>query len=311
MKPVFSLIRHEVYVKRLVLFFLIYFSLNYFYPLYTKTFFHFHFLLKDPFFLFLFPGLLLLLFIFKWDEIQKIHTQSQKYRWKKPSFLFLFLATVLFLLPILTIYGKHPDDISRTINSHFLITYYGQLILANYFLFLGIFGKYFSFTFKKEIACFLGTIGLYLGASFFVEYHWRFFSEIILNSLNAFFHLLRIPTKINPETFAIKIQNFEVYIGATCAGIYSMATFIFLFFSSIVMLKKERRVDITKAGVLLLLGLCLVFVFNILRIALILLFGAYVSAELAIDLFHEYLSAVFLIAIFLVFLYKFFPKILK
>jgi len=289
-----------------------YFGLNSLYHFYTKIFFDFQILLQDAFLFFLFPGFLTALFFLKWNEIRALPlTGNPHRRFKRPSFLFLFLAFLFFVFPPITFFGKLPETISLTTNSHLLVVYYGQVILGNYFLFLGIFGKKFAFHFKKEMAFFLGTIGLYLASSFFIQHQWRFFSAIILQALDQFFQLIQIQTTIDPETFGVRVADFQVFVGATCAGIYSLATFIFFFFASIFMLKKNRRLHVWKCIVVFLCGLGLVFLLNIIRIAIIILIGAYVSDVLAIELFHEYLSAIFLIGIFLLFLYKFFPWMLK
>ena len=130
---------------------------------------------------------------------------------------------------------------------------------------------------------------------------------LIFKYLPLFSHL----THVDLETFQIRFLDFNVYVGPPCAGVYSMATFTFLFITTLVFIRKKQKIDPFKTFFALFFGLLATFILNIVRVAIIVLVGGYYSPELAINLFHEYLSAIFLIALFMAYLYWIIPKLIE
>ena len=76
---------------------------------------------------------------------------------------------------------------------------------------------------------------------------------------------------------------------------------------NILFAKKQRHFDPTRTIIAYISVVLILYILNIIRITLIILVGEYISESLAIDLFHEYLSAIFLMTVFLIFLHKIIP----
>ncbi|MBD3360778.1 hypothetical protein GF366_03175 [Candidatus Peregrinibacteria bacterium] len=292
---------------RLLLFFVIYSLVSIYYSSYTGSFLGYVFNNVDAYLSYLVFPLLLAFTYFKWKEIKKIKPYGNSL-WQ--TILFAVIAVLIFNIPITTIVSIESGGGNNEISFPF-IAYYIQLILAFISIFLAIFNLRFVKKFKLEIIILAFAIFLYIFAQILVERSWEKFSYLITYSLSYILPLFTKFTFVDLETFSVRMLDFSVYIGPTCAGIYSMITFLFLFVVTLVLVNKHKNIDAFKAAIALLLGIAAVFVLNILRVATIVLVGAYYSPILAIELFHEYLSAIFLIVLFALYLYFIIPRILE
>jgi exosortase/archaeosortase family protein len=259
----------------------------------------------EPYFVYLFYPILILFTIVKWKDISSMKPYKNCF-WQ--TTFFSLLAAVIFLFPLKELLIKYST--TNDIIPHQFI-YYFPLFLGFTSLFVGIFNTKFIKKFESELFLLIYTVCLYLIAQVLIEKFWVYFSNTILFALGYILPLFSKAVTIDPSELMVSMEGFSVNIGATCSGIYSLTTFAFLFVASVIMIQKKAKVDMLKTVIALIAGLVMIFVLNIIRIAIIIIIGAFYSPELAIELFHEYLSAVFLIGLFVIYLYFIFPKIIQ
>lgn len=225
---------------------------------------------------------------------------------KDMTFLFLFSTLFVFLFPTLRGYLNLSVD---GYDAVILSKYYFQIVVANFFLFLTVFGWNFFRRYLKELLLILFAVFLYMSAQLLVSAHWSFFSNMIVFSLSKILPFFSSESFVNFENFNIRVKDFSVYIGPPCAGIFSLLTFVFFFAISSVFMSDGRRFKWLRFFAAFFVGLVAVVLLNLLRITIILMIGGYVSKVLAIDLFHEYLGALFLVLVFFVYIYYVIPRL--
>jgi exosortase/archaeosortase family protein len=179
------------------------------------------------------------------------------------------------------------------------------------FLFTAIFNIRFVKEFSNDLFKIAYLFAIFLVIRVIIGKFWIYLSTIIFYALSIILPVLSNNVSTDPSLLKVSMENFTVTIGAPCSGIYSLMTFFFLFTISVILLAQKNKLDYLKTSIALITGLIIVFLLNILRVSIIIFIGAYYSADLAMELFHEYLSAIFLIALFIVYLYLIFPRILK
>lgn len=152
-----------------------------------------------------------------------------------------------------------------------------------FFLFLTIFGWKFFTTFKKQIFFTLLLIIPFSLSNTFIEIIW-------------------------PQNFILSLNHFSVDVGPPCSGINSILIFLALHTAYLINLSNAgKSPNVKKIAISYLIGLISIFLLNILRIALIVLIGAYVSPTFAIGLFHSYIGSILI----LLFLYIFYRRLDK
>jgi len=215
----------------------------------------------------------------------------------------LILAVGWFLL------GKY---INNTLADQRILT----VLIASHILFLSIFAvlalavfgipfiKDFIKNFKKEIIYILIlTIIAYIAMTY-VWKAWTFFSDIVTTAVYNMLKLtfsnatMRIPRYLS-------LNGFGVNIAEACSGLYSM--FLFICVNIIVLaLEWNKKINKTKAVLMMIPGLIGVFLVNILRIYLLMLVGAFISPAFGIGLFHSYIGSLLLLIYALIYLYIFY-----
>lgn len=297
-------ISHTIII-RFVIFCTLYFAINSFYGDFTSNFFNYRIGVNDGFVIWIFPlTILALILIGPKDYGKKIEKQRLK-----DTLTFALLCLLVFAIPFLKPYI--PSGANGTIRSFpmVVILFYTQMILANLLLFLAVFNLNFTRKFQSKTLLLPIPAILYISAQFLVENHWKVFSGTIIKSLGYILPLFNKSVYVNPATFNVKMEKFSVIIGPPCSGIFSIFTLILLFLVSMAVISRTREIQKLKAFISLIIGLTVIFILNIVRISIIIMVGAYISADLAIKIFHEYLSAIFLIALFMFYLYKVIPQI--
>jgi len=246
------------------------------------------------------PTLLVFFTVFRWKKLEKHR------RYKNSiiqTSIFILLGIWLMLRPVSFIYVAHPRNP--------IISYYLPYILATASFFLAFFNLKFIKSFYEDVVLMLLLLFIYLIITVVLTQYWQFFSYIITYSLNLILPIFVDNFSIDFSKFLLTVKGFSVVIGPPCTGLYSVFTFILLLAMSLFLLNKRYKIDALKSFWLFLTGTILVFLFNILRIVIIILVGAFISRDLALNLFHEYLSAIFLLAIFSFFMFKLVPKVVK
>lgn len=297
------LCRGKSYFLRFIFFLGSFLLVNYSYPLVTKSLYGIEVHHQDPYLLYFFPVLLLIFAIARKVDFTRAEYPRQG---KNMTFLFLFLTIFVFLFPTLKGYINLSANQFDAVK---LSQYYFQIVAGNSFLFLTIFGVNFFRRYSKELLLILLAVVLYMGAQLLISVYWSFFSNLIVLSLSKILPLFSSDSFVNFQNFSVRVKDFSVYIGPPCAGIFSLLTFVFFFVVCSVFMQGGRRINWPRFFVAFLVGLIAVVLLNLIRITVILMVGAYVSRVLALDLFHEYLGALFLILIFLIYIHHVIPKL--
>jgi len=266
---------------------------EYLYGYETKSF--------QPYFIYILYPILALFTIVKWKNISAMKPYKNKL-WQ--TIVFLILGTAILLSPLKQLLLKYSDAVPHE------FIYYFPMFAAYSSIFVGIFNIKFIKKFESELFLLIYVVLLYIVSEVLIEKFWVYFSGTILSALSYILPLFSNTVKIDPSQLMVSMNDFTVNVGATCSGIYSLTTFSFLFVASIMMIRKTSKIDTLKTIVALLAGLVMIFILNIVRISIIVSIGAFYSPDLAMNLFHEYLSAIFLIGLFVFYLYLIFPKIL-
>jgi len=289
------------FTVRLFIFALLYAAIFNFHPQLTQVLFGYHVSNYDPYLAYLIYPLLILFAIIRWDTIKNM--QSYKNSWWD-TLMFSITAIFTFLAPlrgVMLTYSFLPNEFVYNI----------PLTIGFIFLFYAIFNIEFVHKFGNDLFKIVYVFILFLIARVLIGKFWIYLSFIILNVLGVVLPWFSSNVSVDSSVLNVVFNNFNVNVGAPCSGVYSLVTFFLLFGVSIILLAQKNKLDYLKTSIALVAGLALVFIFNIIRVTIIILVGGLYSQELAINLFHEYLSAIFLIAIFVLYLYLVFPRIIK
>ncbi len=306
MKKLLSLLqKNKGYFIRLTLFLTLYGLIFHYHPDITARLYGYHTESYQPYFIYLFYPILGIFTLVKWKEISSMKPYKNSL-WQ--TILFSLLALIIFLIPVKGWLLQYYH-VQNVIPLQFI--YYFPMFLGYTCLFIGLFNFNFVRRFESELFLLIYTACLYLVAEVLIEKFWFYFSDTILAALGSFLPLISKTVVVDPSQLMVKMEEFSVNIGATCSGIYSLTTFSFLFVTSLVLIHKKANIKKLQAFIAYIIGLGILYALNIVRIAIIITVGAFYSPDLAIELFHEYLSAIFLIGLFLLYLYHVFPKIIK
>jgi len=289
------------FTVRLVVFGLLYGVIFYFHPELTKTIFAYHVDNNDPYIIYLVYALLVLFAIIRWDAVKEMASYKNKW-WD--TVMFSITAIFTFLSPMRGVFLSYPF-----LPNEFV--YNIPLTIGFIFLFYAVFNIEFVHKFGNDLFKIVYTFVIFLIARVLIGKFWIYLSSFILSVLGVVLPWFSKNVKVDPSQLNVVFNNFDVSVGAPCSGVYSLVTFFLLFGVSVILLGQKNKLDYLKTSIALVAGLALVFIFNIIRVTIIILVGGLYSQELAINLFHEYLSAVFLIAIFVLYLYLVFPRIIK
>jgi exosortase/archaeosortase family protein len=289
------------FTLRLFIFALLYAVIFNFHPQLTQYLYMYHVDNYDPYLAYLIYPMLFLFAIIRWDTIKNM--PSYKNGWWD-TLMFSITAIFTFLAPLrglMLTYSFLPNEFVYNI----------PLTIGFIFLFYAVFNIKFVHKFGDDLFKIVYTFIIFLIARVLIGKFWIYLSFSILNVLGVVLPWFSSNVSVDSSVLNVVFNNFNVNVGAPCSGVYSLVTFFLLFGVSVILLAQKNKLDYLKTSIALLAGLALVFIFNIIRVTIIILVGGLYSQELAINLFHEYLSAIFLIAIFILYLYLVFPKIIK
>lgn len=225
-------------------------------------------------------------------------THFKKFKYKPKDALMLIISIITLIgFYLIEIYSA---QIPVTILNLILVHILGISIFL--FLATGIYGidfsKHFIKNFKKELIYFL-IFGIVVYAFMnFVWNLWPYLSLAVLKVTQFLLNLIGIEVLVlGPST--ISIQGFAAQIAEACSGIYSI--FIFAALYLFIVLLDWNKINKNKAAALFIPAILGAFLFNILRVFILMLVGAYVSRNLALGLYHSYSGMIFFLIYFLVF----------
>jgi len=290
------------FLIRMSIFFLLFGTISAFYTDLKKLLDQATIIKNDSFTSFIFYFIVFLAIYINKDKIYKIKNYKNKII---ESTIFIILAILCFIFPYELL--AYKNIVHPTI-AYFLFFCFGQ-----FFLFIAIFGIIFiKKLFQTEILITLLIIMINISLILFIENSWNLVYPVIEIGMKPFIKISNIPYEIETlkSAFQINLKDFSGIVGPSCSGIYSMTAFFILFLASLMLLSQKVKINKLKAVIAILSALILLYILNILRILTIVYIGAYYSPELAINLFHEYLSAIFLMGLFIIYLQYVIPKLI-
>lgn len=137
---------------------------------------------------------------------------------------------------------------------------------------------------------------------------WQFLTAITFVAVFLTLSLFTPDAQADPETFVLGAEGFFVHIARQCSGLEGIA--LMMAFVAIYGFLFRRDLRFPHYWLIVLpLGLLLSWLLNVLRIALLVLIGARVSPDLAVNGFHSYAGWLFftLLALFLLFIVRWIP----
>jgi exosortase/archaeosortase family protein len=173
------------------------------------------------------------------------------------------------------------------------------LTLAVYGMdFLGYFVK----SFYKEIIIFVSVFFAYWGLVELFQMSWPYLSAIVTRAVGFLLSLSFkdvIIQPVTPKGPQVGVGAFAPYVSAECSGIDSLQLFISIFVFLLVL--DWKAMDRKKMLILFIPGVIATFVFNILRVYMIMLVGIFISPEFAINIFHTNIGWILFLGFFYVF----------
>jgi len=214
-----------------------------------------------------------------------------------------YIALSFLLVPVFFLFANRLLEYQTFwANLPLAIASHGLLIFIPALLLMGVFSLPFLWAFAKRftkllLLC-LGVSVVYDIAIFQVWNLWPIFSNGVLHAVRF---LLSLTSQnvvfLAPRTLVI--NNFAVSIEKSCSGLDSLFLFSTLYLLIAILDWKEfNKIKLTAMFIPAAVGLYLV---NIFRVYLLIIIGAYVSADLSLKLFHTYLGMVLFIIFFFIF----------
>lgn len=139
-------------------------------------------------------------------------------------------------------------------------------------------------------------------------WEWQFLTALTFVAVFLTLSLFTPDAQADPEAFILGAEGFFVHIARQCSGLEGIA--LMTAFVAIYGFLFRRDLRFPQYWLIVLpLGLVLSWLLNVLRIALLVLIGARVSPDLAVNGFHSYAGWLFftLLALFLLFAVQYLP----
>ncbi len=291
-------------VKSLVLrffsFLCIFFLVDFTHETYTQKYFGYAVRTSDGFINYL-PYLFLGAFFVL--RLPSFFTGPQNNHTKILSSVYTYLALFFFLMPV-------PRSIFES-NLSLIFVQSIFMLLGYISLFVAILGKNFIKKFSVDLSVIILLIIPSHLAPLLIDHFWQYSSRVTLAGLSLLFSLLHIDGVIIPSEFAVRMKDFSVIVGPSCAGIHSLTAFTVLYGAILLLASKDVAFKGYYAALFYAIGLFAVFLLNSIRVFLIILVGVYYSKDFAIHLFHETIGSVLLLSFFILYTSFILPKILR
>lgn len=179
-------------------------------------------------------------------------------------------------------------------------------ICAIYLLMIAVVGLDLVKQFKREFVAIFVLLLNYVFLSFLLREVWEKFSYVVIKS-NLI--VLSLFGDVSSKGLELSFNNFSVIIGSPCSGIESFATFLGLF--GLIFIVDMNKIDLKKYGIYFLIGLLITGMLNVVRISLIMLVGAFISQDFAINMFHENVGWILFVLFFGTYIYYVYPKLVN
>lgn len=212
---------------------------------------------------------------------------------KKEGFIFGILSFFgIFIYLFLRYFTSHNSEFTFANRWLFIFLIMFSIFFTFFSLILSIFNlsfvKDFYKNFKKELGISGLLIIIYYIFTIKIKDLWFMLSSTvayILNFLlNLFFDNVTLIQENNQDPI-LGVGSFIVRIGKDCSGVESIILYTSLFL--VILFLDWQKLNKKKMVFLFLLGLIGVYLTNILRVFLIMIFGIMINPNFAIGLFHS------------------------
>lgn len=230
------------------------------------------------------------------ERLLKLKTFKHKIK----DYVFLIISFILLILFYL--FEINATKFIINIPNIILVNLLGVSIFV--FLWLGIYGVDFTKMlikkFKRELFYFL-CFGIVVAFSMNLIWSlWSYFSLIVTKIV--YFLLKLVSDKVHLiEPRTLVINGFGAQIAEACSGVYSIFLFTALYL--LIVFLDWKKINKLKAGLLFIPAVVGAFLVNILRVFAIMIFGAFVSKDIALGLYHSYVGMIFFLIYFALFWY--------
>lgn len=152
--------------------------------------------------------------------------------------------------------------------------------------------------YKQELLISLGLAVAFFGFLYLVYGLWKWLAAIVLHSVQWLMNRIGIHSVYQaPRTLVF--NKFAIDVAQFCSGIESIALFTALY--ALVGILDWPSFNHRRYLALFFPGLIILFLFNILRVFLLILGGYYINPHIAFSLFHTYAGMLFFILYSIIF----------
>ena len=309
----------KLFLLRTVIFFAIFFGLNYFIFFYFRhTGFFINYLkIPDMFYIPFLTGLekyrfvnsalfiVVIFLIFTWKRLERLKLD----RFSPKEGLIYGASTILFLVLhyFLKYLIKINLDFALEHTLFFTLLKYLINILMTVSLALAIFGysyiKRFIINFWKEMIVFSVLLVFFYFLIDLFGLIWFplsiFVSRVLVFILGLSFSDVILDYPVAGEAPTLGVKDFVVGVSKDCSGIDSLLLYLGLFLFLVVLNWKD--IDKKRMAIIFIPGLIGTIIYNILRVYLLMLTGVFISPEFAIDAFHSNVGWILFLLYFFVF----------
>lgn len=147
-------------------------------------------------------------------------------------------------------------------------------------------------TYKRELLIALGLSVAFYGFLYAVYGLWGILATVVLHSVRWLLSAVGLAANVMPGRTLV-LDKFAINIAEYCSGIESIALFTALY--ALVGVLDWKRFNHRRFLWIFPAGLIVLFLFNILRVFVLILGGYYINPQIAFSLFHTYAGMVFFI----------------
>jgi exosortase/archaeosortase family protein len=179
-------------------------------------------------------------------------------------------------------------------------------LLAMTLLLLALFGVDWIRSIDREVVYGFAALGITsafaVNTVFFVQNQWKYLSLTVAKTLYFILSMFSSNVYVNfsdPVGPIIGVGNFIIRVYKNCSGIESFAIFMILFL--ILVCFNWNGINKFSLPFLFGIGLVGVFLVNIIRLVILILIGAFISRDMAMQFFHTNLGWLLVLGYFLAF----------
>jgi len=247
---------------------------------------------------------ILIFLILKKDELKELKNYKNNIL---ESLMFTLFSTLFFYLVFLNRYKTNISTL--TLNpSNIIISGYVFYGIGLILLGLAIFNFNFFEKFFNSIMQSIGVIIAYFASVFLLKMYWRFFAVHIAKMSALLLRLTFENVSLTiPSSPTLSAGDFGVIIGPPCSGVTSLSMFAGLF--ALIILYDYNKLKKEKAFKYFALGFIGMYIVAILRVYFLMVIGALISPDLALNMFHNNAGWIFFVIYVLAFWYYSYPRL--